>query len=73
LKKTVDGPWQIFRSGYKIDADDGGDVQIVNFAKANDQSGTLYFVTWQSPAAEEGKLAPVREAIISSLKLDPSF
>lgn len=72
LKKTTDGPWQIFRSQYKIDAD-GGAINVFNLAMANDQTGTLYFVTWQSPGGEEESLAPVREAILGSLKFDPSF
>jgi hypothetical protein len=72
LKKSTDGPWQIFRTDYQIDADTGA-IHMANYAKANDQSGTIYFVTWQSPTGEEDKLAPVREAILSSFKFDPSF
>lgn len=72
LKKSTDGPWQIFRTDYQIDADAGG-IHMANYAKANDQTGTIYFVTWQSPANEEEKLAPVREAVLSSFKFDPAF
>lgn len=72
LKKTTDGAWQIFRTDYQIDADAGG-IHMANYAKANDATGTIYFVTWQSPVSEEDKLAPIREAVLSSLKFDPSF
>lgn len=72
LKKTTDGPWQIFRTDYQIDADTGA-IHMANYAKANDKTGTIYFVTWQSPVSEEDKLAPVREAILSSFKFDPEF
>jgi len=72
LKKSTDGPWQIFRTDYQIDADTGA-IHMANYAKANDQTGTIYFVTWQSPVSEEEKLAPIREAVLSSFKFDPSF
>lgn len=72
LKKSSDGPWQIFRTDYQIDAEAGG-IHMANYAKANDQTGTIYFVTWQSPESEEAKMGPIREAVISSLKFDPSF
>lgn len=72
IKKSTDGDWQVFRSESKLEAD-GGDITMVNYAKANDTTGTLYFVTWQSPASDEAKMASVREAVLSSLKFDPSF
>jgi len=72
LQTTDEGDFKCFRSEYVIDGE-GGNVQVVNFAKANDKTGTLYFISWQSPQADEEKLAPIREKIFTSLKLDPAF
>ncbi len=72
MKGMTDGAWQVFRANYQIESD-SGTVNIVNLAKANDTTGTLYFLTWQSPASEEEKIAPLREKLLASLKFDPTF
>lgn len=72
LETSDEGDYKVFRSEYTIESD-GGNVQVVNFAKANDKTGTLYFVSWQSPDADQEKLAPLREQILKSMKLDPAF
>ena len=46
---------------------------VINLAKANDSTGTLYFATWQSPENEEPQLEKLREAVLASLKFDPAF
>ena len=72
LETSDEGDYKVFRSEYTIESD-GGNVQVVNFAKANDKTGTLYFVSWQSPETDQEKLAPLREQILKSMKLDPAF
>lgn len=72
LERSEEGPLKVLRIEYAIESDQGA-IKIINVAKANDATGTLYFVTWQSPEAEEAKLKPVREALLSSLKVDPSY
>lgn len=72
LKKTQNGPFETFRTDYQIEADPSS-LQMSSVATANDTTGTLYFVTWQAPASEEEKIAPIREAILSSFKFDPAF
>lgn len=72
VKKTDEGPYKVLRAGYSLE-NDHGNVLVVNLAKANDATNTLYFLTWQSPEGEENKLKDVRDAIFSSLKLDPAF
>ena len=72
LDTTDEGDFKCFRTEYTIESD-GGNVQVVNYAKANDKTGTLYFVSWQSPQAEQEKLAPLREKILTSMKFDPAF
>ncbi len=72
MKKTTEGDFVVYRAEYKIEAD-SGNVEVINLAKANDKTGTLYFLTWQAPQAEEAKMGPLREEIFKSLKLDPTY
>jgi hypothetical protein len=72
LEKTEEGPLQCLRIEYTIESDEGN-IKVINLAKANDGTGTLYFATWQSPEKEESQLKELREAVLASIKLDPSF
>ena len=72
LQKTQEGPFQCLRLEYTIESDEGN-IKVVNLAKANDATGTLYFATWQSPEKEEPQLKELREAVLSSLAFDPTF
>lgn len=72
LEKTEEGPLQCLRVEYTIESDQGN-IKVINLAKANDDTGTLYFATWQSPEKEEPQLKDLREAVLTSIKLDPSF
>ena len=72
LERTEEGPLQCFRLEYTIESDEGN-IKVVNVAKANDETGTLYFATWQSPEKEEPQLKDLREAILASLAFDPTF
>jgi hypothetical protein len=70
--KTKEGPLESLRLEYTIESDEGN-IKVINVAKANDATGTLYFATWQSAEKEEAALKPIRDAVLSSIKLDPSF
>jgi hypothetical protein len=72
LQSTEEGPFQCLRLEYTIESDQGN-IKVINVAKANDSTGTLYFATWQSPEKEEPQLRELREAVLSSLKFDPTF
>ena len=72
LEKSQEGPLECLRLEYTIESDEGN-IKVINLAKANDATGTLYFATWQSAEKEESALKPVRDAVLSSMKLDPSF
>jgi hypothetical protein len=72
LEKTQEGPLECLRLEYTIDSEEGP-IKVINLAKANDATGTLYFATWQSAEKEESALKEVRETVLSSIKLDPSF
>jgi len=72
LEKTEEGPLQCLRLEYIIESDQGN-IKVINVAKANDSTGTLYFATWQSPEKEEPQLKELREAVLASIELDPAF
>lgn len=70
--KTDEGPLKCFRSEYAIEGD-GGKIMVITIAKANDETGTLYFFTWQNPESDEAAIAAIREKFLASFKLDPAF
>ena len=70
--KTEEGPLKSFRAGYFIEGE-LGNIKVVNIAKANDGTETLYFLTWQSPEAEDAALKDLREKILSSFTPDPAY
>ncbi len=72
LQKSEEGAIKSFRTEYTIESEQGK-MLVINIAKANDTTGTLYFLTWQSLASEPAALADQREKILSSLKLDPAY
>lgn len=71
-KMQQEGPFTKYRLEYAIEGEEGN-IQIVDVAYANDGTGTLYFLAWQSPQSECEKLDPIREKILSSAVFDPSF
>lgn len=82
VKTSEDGPFKNFQTEYSIESDPGdGDsktksndgLTVVNVAKANDGTGTLYFITWENPSKDNEKYALLRAKILASLKLDPAF
>jgi len=70
--KTEEGPVKCFRVEYAIDGE-LSDIKIITIAKANDSTGTLYFLTWQSPETEDAALKDLREKILASFTIDPAF
>lgn len=72
IEPVQEGAIESYRAAHQIEGENGN-VEMINIAKANDGTGTLYFLTWQAPAAEEETIKGLREKILSSLKLDPSF
>lgn len=70
ISKETRGPWEIFRAEYSIEGI-SGKLRILDYAVANDQTGTLYFVAWQIPGDEAETLGEIRDAVINSLIFDP--
>jgi hypothetical protein len=72
IEPVKDGPIQSFRASHQVEGENGA-IEMINIARANDGTGTLYFLTWQSPVSESDSLKELRERILSSLRLDPGF
>lgn len=72
IEPVKEGDFETYRASYVIESE-GGNIQNIGVAKANDGTGTLYYLTWQSPVAEEEKIKDLREKILGSLKLDPAY
>lgn len=72
IQKSVVNGLPFLRSEYDFESDKGK-MRAVNIAIPNDETGTLYFFAWQAPLDEPVELEALREKILSSLKLDPSF
>jgi hypothetical protein len=70
--KSEEGPLKCFRTEYAIEGD-AGKIIVITIAKANDETGTLYFFTWQNPESDEAAIAPIREKFLASFKLDAAF
>jgi hypothetical protein len=70
IVKGGEAPWSTFRAEYSIEGI-SGDLRILDYAVANDETGTLYFLAWQAPGSEAEDLNATREAVIRSLEFDP--
>jgi len=47
-------------------------IQVTEVLRANDRTGTVAVILWQSPKAEAPALRDLREAVLSGLVLDPA-
>lgn len=72
IEPVKEGAIESYRAAHQIEGENGN-VEMINIAKANDATGTLYFLTWQAPVAEEATIKDLRESILSSLKLDSAY
>lgn len=72
IEPVKEGALESYRASHLIESETGN-VEMINIAKANDATGTLYFLTWQAPTTEAETIKDLREKILSSLKLDPAF
>jgi hypothetical protein len=72
IEPVKEGTIESYRASHQIEGENGN-VEMINIAKANDGTGTLYFLTWQAAASEADSIKELREKILASLKLDPAF
>jgi hypothetical protein len=63
------GPFHRIRFDFPVAGDQP--LLVTEVLEANDSTGTLTVILWQSPKEEAGKLHDLREEILSGIKLDP--
>ena len=75
LEKKDAVPFVQFQVTYSSEGEDEQALSITDTALANDETGVLYFLTWQAPALDDKSDAnkSLRGAILSSFKPDPKF
>ena len=69
LRESQNGPFHEIRFDFPVAGDQP--LQITEVLRANDKTGTLAIILWQSPKEEAASLQGLRDAILSGLSLDP--
>jgi len=70
VTESQSGPLRTIRFEFPLATDPP--LMVTELLIANDTTGTVTTVVWQMPKDEAKKLSPLREAILSGLKIDPS-
>lgn len=70
VKETRNGEFREFRFDFPVASDPP--LRITEVLRANDSTGTLAVILWQSPRDEAPKLEELRDRILSGLILDPT-
>jgi len=69
LRESQSGPFHEISFDFPVPGDQP--LQITEVLRANEKSSTLAVILWQSPKQEAPTLQPLRDAILSSITLDP--
>ena len=69
LRESQDGPFHEIRFDFPVAGDQP--LQITELLRANEKTGTLAIILWQSPKEDAVELQGLRDAILSGLRLDP--
>ena len=69
LHESQDGPFHEIRFDFLVAGDQP--LQITELLRANEKTGTLAIILWQSPKEEAVALQGLRDEILSGLHLDP--
>jgi len=70
LKESTAGAFHEIRFDFPIAGDQP--LSVTEVLRANDATGTLVVILWQSSKEESAKLHDLREQILAGLKLDPT-
>jgi hypothetical protein len=70
ITDSPSGPYRRIRFEFPVPSEPP--LQITEILLANEKTGTLAVILWQSPSAEAPALHDLREAILSSITLDPA-
>lgn len=69
ITESQKGPFREISFEFPVPSDPP--LQITEILRANDRTGTVAVILWQSKKEEAGSLRSLREAILSGLTLDP--
>ena len=69
LHESQNGPFHEIRFDFPVAGDQP--LQITELLRANEKTGTLAIILWQSPKEEAVALQGLRDEILSGLHLDP--
>lgn len=70
ISDSTNGAFREIRFEFPVQTD--VPIQVTEVLRANDQTGTVAVILWQSPKSEASVLRPLREAVLSGLVLDPA-
>ncbi len=70
LTSTENGAFREFRFDFPVAGEQP--LLITEILRANDATGTVTTIVWQMPKAEAATLAPLRDAILPGIVLDPA-
>lgn len=70
IKESQSGPFHEIRFDFSVAGDQP--LLITEVLRANDNTGALAVILWQSPKEEAAKLHDLKEQILAGIKLDPN-
>lgn len=70
IKESQSGPFHEIRFDFSVPGDQP--LLITEVLRANNNTGALAVILWQSPKEEAVKLQDLREKILAGIKLDPT-
>ena len=70
LRESQSGPFHEVRFDFPIPSEPP--LIVSEVLRANDSTGTLAVILWQSPKEESAALHDLRESILAGIKLDPT-
>lgn len=70
ISDSTTGAYREIRFEFPVQTD--SPLLVTEVLRANDQTGTVAVILWQSPKAEAPALRDLREAILSGIVLDPA-
>ena len=68
LKESQDGAFHQIRFDFPVQGDQS--LLVTEELRANDSTGTVTVILWQMPKEDAATLSPLRDSILSKLKLD---
>jgi hypothetical protein len=70
ISDSTDGVFREIRFDFPVQTDTP--LQVTEVLRANDQTGTVAVILWQSPKSEASALRNLRDAVLTGIVLDPA-